>query len=64
MSQSTDRRARASASKHARSKVKPEVATQEAVREMRPAYNEIIVSARLTGASAAGESPARRRRLA
>ena len=41
-----------------RGRLKPEVATFEQVREMHPAYNEIIVSARLTGASAAGESPA------
>ena len=48
-------------SKKVRGPPKPEVATFDEVRDMRPAYNEIIVSARLTGASAAGESPARRK---
>ena len=38
------------------------IVSRRAVREMRPERDEIIVCARLTGASAAGESPAGRRR--
>ena len=53
----------ASPGKNGRGRVNPEIASVDEVREMRPLYNEIIVSARLTGASAAGESPARRKRL-
>ena len=53
----------ASPGKNGRARPTPEVASVDEVRELRPVYNEIIVSARLTGASAAGESPARRKRL-
>ena len=45
-----------------RRRAKRVTATLSAVRELRPARTEIIMSARLTGASAAGESPAGRRR--
>jgi len=50
-----------SARTNGRARPAPEIASADEVRELRPAYNEIIVSARLTGASAAGESPARRK---
>ena len=54
---------KASSGKNGRGRGNPEIASVDEVRELRPVYNEIIVSARLTGASAAGESPARRKRL-